>query len=120
MVEVGNRQRNQPAPPRVIFEALTRPHRDPNRPWLVLLDDEAEPSIVTADEPHLVIWSTLWPHRPGIIIRFELEPDSGGYGTDLRWVLESDEPLADDSAIGHMRKRMNELINANLRYTFGQ
>jgi hypothetical protein len=118
MVEIGNRRRNQPAPPWVIFEALTQPHRNPSRPWLILLDDEAEPSIVTADQPHLVIWSTLWPHRPEVTIRFEMEPD-GGSGTDLRWILESDGPLADGSAIGHMRKRVNELINANLRYTFG-
>jgi hypothetical protein len=27
---------------------------------------------------------------------------------------------ADPSLLGHLRKRINELINANLRYTFGQ
>lgn len=28
MLEVGKRMRNQPAPPHVIFEALTQPDRD--------------------------------------------------------------------------------------------
>jgi hypothetical protein len=42
-----------------------------------------------------------------------------GMGTDLRWVLLVDEPTPDASLLGHMRRRINELINANLRYTFG-
>ena len=39
---------------------------------------------------------------------------------DLRWTLLVEEPLPDPSLLGHLRKRLNELINANLRYTFGQ
>ena len=57
--------------------------------------------------------------RPQLRIRFHLEPD-GGAGTSLRWVLEGDPPAPDPSALGHLRRRLNELINANLRYTFGQ
>ena len=30
------------------------------------------------------------------------------------------QTVPDASAVGHLRKRLNELINANLRYTFGQ
>ena len=30
------------------------------------------------------------------------------------------EPAPDDALVGHIRKRMNKLINANLRYTYGQ
>ena len=119
VIQLGARRRNQPAPPHVIFEALTQPHRDPTRPWLLLLDDEQEPEVVEVDPPHLVVWSSLWPHRPTARVRFELPPDGKG-GTDLRWVLEADEPAPDESAVGHMRKRINELINANLRYSFGQ
>lgn len=119
MIELGARTRNQPAPPHVLFEALTQFHRDLTRPWLVLLDDEQEPAIVEAQSPHLVVWSSLWPHRPSARIRFEL-PSDGGDGTDLRWTLEVDPPSPDESAIGHMRKRINELVNANLRYSFGQ
>ena len=37
-------------------------------------------------------------------------------GADLR----VDEPVPDDALIGHLRKRLNQLINANLRYAFGQ
>jgi hypothetical protein len=41
-------------------------------------------------------------------------------GTDLRWILYVDKPPPDDAQIGHMRKRLNQLINANLRHAFGQ
>ena len=102
-----------------MFEALTQPHRDPSRPWLELLEDEIEPSIVQADAPNLVIWSTLWPSRPSAQIRFELPADGAG-GTDLRWILEIEAPAPDDLTVGHISKRLNQLINANLRYTFGQ
>ncbi|MEE3920873.1 hypothetical protein V2I01_29940 [Micromonospora sp. BRA006-A] len=52
-------------------------------------------------------------------MRFDLVPDGGG-GTRLRWTLLVAEPLPDPSLLGHLRKRLNQLINANLRYTFGQ
>jgi hypothetical protein len=103
-----------------VFEALTQPDRDPARPWLELLDDEQRPRLVEADQPGLVVWSSLWTKRPDAIVRFDLPADAGGYGTDLRWTLLVDEPMPDAALVGHLRKRLNQLINANLRYTFGQ
>jgi len=120
VIEVGARRRNQPAPPHVLYEALSEPNRDPARPWLLLLDDEQCPGVVQASEPELVVWSSLWGRRPDARIRFELPADRSGYGTDLHWVLLVEEPPPDASLLGHMRRRINELINANLRYTFGQ
>jgi len=120
MLEAGSRMRNQPAPPHVLFEALTQPDRDPARPWLELLHDEQRPRLVKTDGPVLVVWSSLWIKRPDAIVRFDLPADHSGYGTDLRWTLLVDEPMPDATLVGHMRKRLNQLINANLRYTFGQ
>ena len=120
MIEAGSRQRNQPAPPHVVYEALTVPNRDPARQWLLLLDDERFPDIIEARVPDLVVWSSIWDRRPDARIRFELPRDRGRYGTDLNWVLLVDEPPPDASLLGHLRRRLNELINANLRYTFGQ
>jgi hypothetical protein len=120
MQEVGSRKRNQPAPPHIIYEALRQPTRDHQRRWLVLLDDEVAPQILDAEEPNLVVWSSIWKKRPDAIIRFVLPRDKGGYGTDLRWTLQVEEPVPDDGLLGHMRKRLNVLINANLRYAFGQ
>jgi hypothetical protein len=101
-----------------LFEALTLPDRDPARPWLKLLDDEQRPRVVEADKPVLVVWSSLWTKRSDAIVRFDLE--SGGYGTCLRWTLLVDEPMPEAPLVGHMCKRLNQLINANLRFTFGQ
>ncbi|WP_407662147.1 hypothetical protein [Mycolicibacterium brisbanense] len=65
------------------------------------------------------MWSSLWP-RPDARITFELPPDGAGGGTDLRWTLTVDEPVPDEGLTGHLRERINTLINANLRYTYGQ
>jgi hypothetical protein len=103
----------------VVFEALTQPNRDPARPWLILLADEQRPEVLAATAPTAVVWSSLWPRRPSATIHFDLA-DSPDGGTGLRWTLHHDEPVPDASAVGRLRKRLNELINANLRYTFGQ
>lgn len=103
----------------MIFEALTEPDRDPARPWLILLGDEQRPQVLSAASPTWLVWSSLWPRRPDATVHFHL-PRSQDSGTDLRWTLYVDEPVPDQSNSGHLRKRLNQLINANLRYTFGQ
>ena len=118
MEEIGSRRRNLPAPPGAVFEDLCDPHRQPVRPWLVLLDDEIAPTVIESRRPDKVVWSSLWVKRPDARLQFDL-PDGDG-GTDLRWTLYVDEPAPDAALTGHMRKRVNELINANLRYTYGQ
>ena len=120
MIEIGKRRRNQPAPPHILFEALTQLDRDPARPWLHLLDDEERPRIIEAQAPSLVVWSSLWLKRPDATVRFDLPPDGNRQGTDLSWTLSVEPPEPDAALIGHLRKRVNQLINANLRYTFGQ
>jgi hypothetical protein len=102
----------------VVFQALIEPDRDPRRPWLLLLADEQRPRVVRAVPVRTIVWSSLWPSRPDAEVHFDLEP--AGAETRLRWTLLVDEPLPDDSKLGHLRKRLNELINGNLRATFGQ
>ena len=118
-IEIGSRVRAQPPPPHVVFEALTLIDRDPSRPWLHLLDDEMRPQVCESVPSSLVVWSSLWTKRPDAVVRFDLAPH-GGSGCALRWTLLVDEPVPDDALVGHLRKRMNRLINADLRYTFGQ
>lgn len=118
MIEIGSRARSQPPPPHVVYEALLQPNRDPARPWLAILADEQLPTIGMTKEFTLVTWSSLWVKRPDAVIRFDLEGSSNG--TILRWtVLVADTPPG-DPLVGHIRKRMNQLINASLRHTFGQ
>ncbi|MGH3636568.1 MAG: hypothetical protein ACRDV3_16380 [Acidothermaceae bacterium] len=119
MIEVGSRMRKQPAPPHVVFQSLIEPDRDPYRPWLDLLDDEQRPRVVRRQDPGMLTWSSLWSKRPDAIVEFVLAPSSDG-GTALRWTLYVEEPVPSDALVGHLRKRLNQLINANLRFTFGQ
>lgn len=93
------------------------PDRDPSRPWLILRKDELRPVVLESEAPNLVVWSSLWPERPEARLRFDL---SGTGTTMLVWTLYVDEPAPDDDAVIRMRKRINTLINANLRFTFGQ
>jgi hypothetical protein len=118
VLEVGTREKSQPAPAVIVFEALIQPSRGPSRQWLVLLADEQWPEAVLAEEGRSVTWSSLWTRRPDARVRFDLRPERGG-GTKLRWTLLVDEPAPEPSLIGHMCKRLNELINAKLRYSFG-
>lgn len=114
LTEVVARQRSQPAPPWAIFEDLC----DPHRPWLTLADDEVAPTVVEAVRPTRVVWSSLWPSRPDAQVHFEisaLESDSM-----LRWGLWIDEPVPDADVVRCLRRRIDELINAGLRYTYGQ
>ena len=98
---------------------LADPDRDSSRPWLLLLDDEQPPELIDAEKPTFLVWSSLWEKRSDAQVRFDLSADGGG-GTWLRWTLLVTQPLPDPSLLGHLRKRLNELINANMRYTFGQ
>ena len=116
--EIASRRRTQPPPPRFVFEALTNPDRDPVRPWLVLHHDEQRPTIAEAVEPKLVVWTSIWPWRPDARIRFDITGPPRGSAT-LCWTLIVDEPVPDRETTVRMRKRVNELINANLRFTFG-
>jgi len=70
MKEIASRRRNQPAPPWAVFDDLCDPDRQPERPWLVLHDDEIAPTVVEFDRPTYVVWSSLWTERPDAYVRF--------------------------------------------------
>lgn len=57
------------------------------------------------------------PTRPWLILR---EDEQRHGSTTLCWTLTVDEPIPDRDTIVRMRKRVNEIINVNLRFTFGQ
>jgi hypothetical protein len=119
VIEIGRRRRSQPAPPNVVFAALTELDRDRDRPWLRLLADEQRPQVLHSVTPSALTWSSLWIKRPDATVTFDLPLRSDG-GTDLEWALRVEAPAPDATLVGHMRKRLNELVNADLRYTFGQ
>ncbi|MGW9263423.1 carboxymuconolactone decarboxylase family protein [Gordonia terrae] len=94
METVASKEKNQPAPPHVIFDDLVSPNRQPSRPWLHLLDDEVAPTVLESARPTRVVWSSLWTKRPDAQVVFDLS--GGRSGTDLRWTLLTDQPAPDD------------------------
>ncbi|MGW4718370.1 SRPBCC family protein [Nocardia sp. NPDC004260] len=119
MIDFGSRARTLPVPPFIVWQSLTEPRRSGARPWLNLLPDESEPVVVEAEEPNTVVWSSLWPSRPDDLVRFELAAVEGG-DTLLRFTLLTSDRAPDQSKTGHLRRRLNQLLFADLRYSYGQ
>lgn len=116
--EIGSRARKLPAPPRAVWESLTEPRRPGARPWLNLLPDEVEPRILEAEPPNRLVWSSLWLDRPQDQIALELTAADGE--TLLKFTLLTPDDVPDDSKKGHLRRRLNELLFADLRFSYGQ
>jgi hypothetical protein len=85
----------------------------------VLLPDEVEPAVLAATEPHRVVWSSLWPSRPNDQIHCELTAVRGGE-TLLKFTLLTPDEAPDQSKTGHLRRRLNQLLFADLRFSYGQ
>ena len=111
--------RKHAPPPHVLWQTLVDRRREGERAWLQLAADEMLPTVIESEEPTLVVWSSLWPGRPGDLLRFEIESD-GRSGSRLRWVLLSPDELPDPPTLGRMRYRINFLIDGEMRATFGQ
>ncbi|WP_327048766.1 hypothetical protein OG320_13290 [Microbispora sp. NBC_01189] len=118
MIELGSRERRQPPAAHVVWESLTEPRRPGGRPWLDLRPDEVEPRVLRAVRPELVVWSSLWPERPGDEIRFDIRPAENG--CSLRWTLSTPGEFPEPAVVGRLRHRLNVLINARLRFSYGQ
>jgi hypothetical protein len=118
MIELGSKTHKLPAPQRVVWESLTHPHKQGTRPWLNLLSDEIEPEILVAEEPNRLVWSSLWPSRPHDQVLLELS--SLGVETALTFTLLTPEEPPEASKLGHLRKRLNHLFGADLRFSYGQ
>lgn len=114
VVVLGTRSKQQPAPPHVVAEALAEPRRAAGRDWLSLLSGEVEPR--TAQDETGIVWTSLWPERPEAQVRFTVS--GGASGTDLRWTLHDvDDP--GPLLTRRLCRRLDEIVNRDLRYGFG-
>ncbi len=73
--------------------------------------------MLESERPSRVVWSSLWPSRPDDCVVLELSEELGG--TALRFTLLAAGDPPDDSKTGHIRKRMNHLLFADLRFSYG-
>lgn len=88
------------------------------RPWLNLLEDEVAPRVVFARKPDEITWSSMWPSRPNDMVHLTLS--TVGSETLLRFTLLTPDELPDPSKTGHLRRRLNYLLFADLRFSYGQ
>lgn len=75
-------------------------------------------ALLAATKPERVTWSTLWPSRPNDEVHFEVT--ASGSQTLLRFTLLTPGAPPDESKAGHLRRRLNELLFADLRFSYGQ
>jgi hypothetical protein len=110
-----SRSRTQAPPARAMYEALSDPIADQaRRDWLRLADGELPPRVLQAVFPSLVVWTSLWPDRPDDQIRFEIEDGR------LSWTLMGEASEEDNERLDQLRYRLDVIINADLRYSFGR
>lgn len=108
------RSKAQPPPAWVIYGALSDPVADQaRRKWLDLRDDELPPRVVQAVFPSLVVWASLWPDRPDDQIRFDIEDQR------LTWTLMGEASGEDEERLDQLRCRIDVIVNADLRLSFG-
>jgi hypothetical protein len=77
-----------------------------------------EPTILAAERPRLVVWSSIWADRPELRVRFDLEP--AGAGSSVTWTLLGPAGELDEADLDRRRYRLNQLINGRLRDAFDQ
>jgi hypothetical protein len=112
------RARKLPVPQAIVWDSLVTPNEPAARPWLDLLEDEVEPHVLFARKPDEVVWSSLWPSRPNDTVHLTLS--TSGSQTLLRFTLLTPDELPDPSKTGHLRRRLNHLLFADLRFSYGQ
>jgi len=88
------------------------------RPWLNLLADEVEPKVLFAKKPADIIWSSLWRSRPNDTVHLTLS--AVGSETQLRFTLLTPDEPPDPSKTGHLHRRLNCALFADLRFSYGQ
>ena len=117
MDEYGSRTKRLPAPPHVVWDDLVARKAAGLRAWLLLREDEVVPEVLESQRPDRVVWSSLWPGRPGDRVELTMAPADGGTAVTFR-LLTADEP-PDERLRRHLLYRMNELLYRDLRYSYG-
>lgn len=118
MIEIGARAQNLPAPPAVVFESLSQPHRPDARPWLDLVDGEVEPRVLVVEPVSRVVWSSLWPDRPDDEVHFRIETHERGARLGFTLLTPGEMPGAGET--GRLRFRLNKILFGDLRLSYGQ
>lgn len=108
---LAERKSKQDPPPRVVLDALVGEQSI----WWISVEGEQEPSVVAADDPGKVIYTSPFLWRPNDVIEFSVEPHQLGSIVHLRH--KSDESFVPLEAEA-IRHRWGEHIDRDLRDRF--
>jgi hypothetical protein len=117
LVELARKRRAQDAPPWVVWEDLSDPFHKPLGGWFDLQSNEIAPVVVEGEKPGSLTWSSIWPDKPELRIRFEIGPH--GEGSMVTLVLLGPEDGRDPDDEERRRYRLSQLINGRLRAKYG-
>jgi hypothetical protein len=115
---IAHRTKRMPPPQHVLWADLMEPARTGSRVWLELRHGEVWPRVLESTEPDQVVWSTLWEQRPDDRIVLDLAPV--GQETALGFTILSPREVEDEVTLKRLQYRLNQLLYAQLRYTYGQ
>lgn len=101
----------------MVWDDLVEPKSTGTRAWLDLLPDEVAPLVLESVRPSRVVWSSLWPDRPKDRVVIEIASSGGESAVTFTLLAAGDPP--DDSKTGHIRRRVNHLLWADLRFSYG-
>ena len=117
MVELAHRRKSHAPPRQIVWEALVDPMKvSRGRVWFDLQPDEVAPTILSADTPREVHWSSIWTDEPDLRIEFGIEASNSG--SVVTWRLFGLEGQLDPQDVKDRRYRLNQLVNGNLRDYF--
>ncbi len=117
-MELARRGKSQAPPPWVVWEALCDPWNMGEREWFDVQPGEVAPTVIEAERPRLVVWSSIWAGQPELRVRFDLEAD--GAGSFVTWTLLGPAGELAERDLRPRRYRLNQLINGRLRDAFDQ
>jgi hypothetical protein len=117
LIELAKREKAQDPPAWVVWEALSDPSTS-TRGWLwfVAQAGEVMPTVLSAEKPHSVEWSSIWNDHPDLRIRFEIV--AGRAGSFVTWRLFGRPHQLEPHDVRRRRYRLNQLINGQLREYF--
>lgn len=117
LVVLAQKRKGQAPPPSVVWEALGDPLA-PSRGyvWFDQRPGEVAPEVLAHEQPHRLLWSSIWADQPDL--RIELLVEADGSGSVVTWSLLGRAGQLDADDLKRRRYRLNQLVNGRLRDFF--
>jgi len=89
--------------------------RPQTRLWFDVGRGELVPTVLYTEEPHVVVWSSIWKDYPDLQIRFDIKPSD--QGSTVAWSLLGPTHKLSSDERKRVGDRLEQLIK-QLRFVF--